>query len=215
MHNARYWAIAVLVFGLILSTATIQADDWKPLFNGKDLTGWQNVGGKPDSWKAEDGILFCTGTGGGGWLSTDKEYANYELELEFKVPPGGNSGVFLRSPHEGDPAYTGMEIQVLDDEAEIYAKLQPYQYCGGLYGLQAPAKRVSKKAGEWQKYHIVADGRHIKTTLNGTLLYDANLDDYKAAEASHPGIKRTGGYIGLQNHGSRLDYRNIRIKELK
>jgi len=215
MHYSRTWTLAALAAGLLMTTAAAQADDWKPLFNGKDLTGWQNVGGKAESWKAADGILSCTGTGGGGWLSTDKEYSNYELELEFRVPPGGNSGVFLRAPHSGDPAYTGMEIQVLDDEAKEYATLQPYQYCGGLYGIQAPAKRVSKKAGEWQKYHIEANGRHIKVTLNDTLLYDADLDTYKAAEASHPGILRTGGYIGLQNHGSGLDYRNLRIKELK
>src|SRR5262249_26030526 len=89
-------------------------EGFKALFNGKDLTGWKIHGGKLASWGADKGVLFVKG-GGGGWLMTDKEYGDFELRLEFKVPKGGNSGVALRSPLKGDPAYTGMEIQILDD----------------------------------------------------------------------------------------------------
>jgi hypothetical protein len=78
------------------------------------LVGWQQIGGAADAWRYERGVLFCEGKGG-GWLSTLGSYDNFELSLEFRVPAGGNSGVFLRAPHEGDPAYTGMEIQLLDD----------------------------------------------------------------------------------------------------
>ena len=166
------------------------------------------------SWHVEDGILYCSG-GGGGWLSTTKEYGNFELELEFRVPPGGNSGVFLRAPHEGNPAFAGMEIQVLDDRADEYAKLQPYQYCGSLYGIAPPKTRVSKPAGEWQTMKIVCDGAEVQVALNGTPISDTNLDEQTAHEAEHPGINRASGYIGLQNHGTRLDYRNIRLRELK
>jgi hypothetical protein len=166
-----------------------------------------------DSWKVEDGLLYCSG-GGGGWLSTVDEYANFELHVEFRVPPDGNSGVFLRAPHVGNPAFAGMEIQILDDEAPMYAKLQPFQYCGSLYGVAAPKSRASRKAGQWQELDIVCDRREVKVKLNGTPIVDAKLDEHPDKVAEHPGIKRASGYIGLQNHGTRLDFRNIRVRVL-
>jgi hypothetical protein len=206
-------ASASWVMVIICLVNTAMAADWTTLFNGKDLTGWKAVDGPMASWKVEDGVLFCSG-GGGGWLSTEREYANCEIELEFRVPPGGNSGVFLRAPHQGNPAFAGMEIQILDDAAPEYAELQPYQYCGSLYGIAAPASRASKPAGEWQKLHIKCDGRRVQATLNGTPIVEANLDEHKDKESSHPGIRRASGYVGLQNHGTRLDFRNIRLREL-
>src|SRR5262245_10423319 len=107
---------------LAICSSCFAADNWTPLFNGKDLEGWEAVDGPMSSWKVEDGVLFCSG-GGGGWLSTKKEYQNFEVELEFRVPAGGNSGVFLRAPHQGNPAFAGMEVQLLDDRAPEYAKL--------------------------------------------------------------------------------------------
>ncbi|MBI3837896.1 MAG: DUF1080 domain-containing protein [Planctomycetia bacterium] len=205
--------LGMTIVGLTVFARTVCADDWRPLFNGKDLTGWQAVDGPIESWKVEGGLLYCSG-GGGGWLSTAEQYANFELELQFRVPPGGNSGVFLRAPHEGNPAFAGMEIQILDDEAPEYAKLQPFQYCGSLYGIAAPNARVSKKADEWQKMHIVCNGRKVQVTLNDTLIVAANLDDHKDQQGPHPGIKRNVGYIGLQNHGTRLDFRNIHLRVL-
>jgi len=184
------------------------------LFNGSDLSGWQRVGGKEGSWKVENGILRTEG-GGGGWLSTDREYSDFKLELDFRVSAGGNSGVFLRAPHQGDPAYSGMEIQVLDDYAEKYARLKPWQYTGSIYGVQAPSTRASKRANEWQHMVIVCQGPMVKVTLNGTLIVDANLIKHMDKEATHPGLKRRQGYIGLQNHNTLVEYRNIRITELK
>jgi HEAT repeat protein len=181
------------------------------LFNGKDLTGWELVGGSTP-WGVKDGVLYTEG-GGGGWISTVKEYGNFKLDLEFRVPQGGNSGVFLRTPREGDPAYVGMEIQVLDDYAPEYANLHSWQYTGSIYGVQAPSMRVSKKAGEWQHYVIVADGPHVTVTLNEQLIVDADLVSHMDLEKTHPGLKRRGGYIGLQNHSTRIEYRNIRITE--
>ncbi len=198
---------------LLSMLATTAADEWKPLFNGRDLTGWQAIDGPQGSWKVEDGILYCSG-GGGGWLSTDKQYANFELELEFRVPAGGNSGVFLRAPHQGNPAFAGMEVQVLDDAAPEYAQLQPYQYCGSVYGIEPPSKRASKPAGQWQKMHITCQGREVKVKLNDVPIVEAHLDKHPDKVAEHPGIQRANGYIGLQNHGTRLDYRNLRIREL-
>ena len=184
-----------------------------PLFNGRDLAGWEQVGGAPGNWSVENGILYTTGQGG-GWLSTVKTYDNFDLSLDFRVVPDGNSGVFLRTPREGDPAYVGMEIQVLDDYAEMYAKIAPFQFTGSIYGLSAPAKRVTKPAGEWQTMRIRCQGRHVDIWLNGEQIQNANLDDYTSQADKHPGILRKGGYIGLQDHTDRVEYRNIMIEEL-
>lgn len=197
---------------LTIANGTL-AGEWKTLFNGEDLDGWKAVSGPMSAWKVEDGLLYCSG-GGGGWLSTEDEYANFEIELEFRVPPGGNSGVFLRAPHQGNPAFAGMEIQILDDEGRAYTKLKPYQYCGSLYDLEPPKTRASKPAGEWQKMHIVCNGRNVKVSLNDTPIIDADLDKYKDKLPTHPGLNRTTGYVGLQNHGTRLDFRNVRLREL-
>lgn len=177
------------------------------------LARWQQIGAKPGSWKFEDGILYTAG--GGGWLSTEQQYDHFTLELEFRVPAGGNSGVFVRAPHEGDPAYQGMEIQILDDYTDKYGKLRPSQYTGSIYDVQAPSTRVSKKANEWQKMVIVCDGPKVQVTLNGTRIIDTDLNNYPEKVDTHPGLKRTKGYIGLQDHGSRIDFRNIKIKTLK
>ncbi len=204
--------------GLLASTARAAdnpepPEGFKALFNGKDLTGWKRHGGKADTWGAEKGILFVN-RGGGGWLMTEKEYSDFELRLEFKVPKGGNSGVALRSPMKGDPAYTGMEIQILDDPA--YKGLQKWQHTGSIYGVVPSSKQPTKPVGQWNSYRIVCKGRHVTVELNGEKIVDANLDDYKEKHAkAHPGILRDKGHIGLQEHGGRVEFRNLFIKELK
>ncbi|NUO79696.1 DUF1080 domain-containing protein [candidate division KSB1 bacterium] len=185
-----------------------------PLFNGKDLSGWQIINGKAGTWKVENEILYTEGEGG-GWLSTTREFENFKLELDFRVPAEGNSGVFLRAPHEGDPAYTGMEVQVLDDYATKWAKLKPWQYCGSVYAVQAPSERASKAANEWQHYEIICNGPRVQVTLNGKKIVDANLIEHMDKEKSHPGLKRRKGFIGLQNHSTRVEYRNILLEELE
>ena len=184
------------------------------LFNGSTLGGWQVIDGREGSWQVENGVLFTKG-GGGGWLSTIQEFGDFQLDLDFRVPTGGNSGVFIRAPHGGDPAYTGMEIQVLDDYATEYATLRPWQYTGSIYGVQAPSSRVSRRADEWQHMQIIAGGPLIKVTLNGQRIIDTNLITHMDKEAGHPGLKRRQGFIGLQNHSTRIEYRNITLKELR
>jgi hypothetical protein len=198
---------------LIAAVAVAADDDFEPLFNGTDLTGWEAVGGPIESWKVVDGVLSTTGEGG-GWLSTDREYANFELALEFRVPEGGNSGVFIRAPREGSPWLDGMEIQVLDDYAEQYKTLQPYQYCASLYGVVPAEPRVSKPAGEWQSMRIRAEGTKLTVTLNDTVVVDTDLASHPDKDATNPGLKRPAGYIGLQSHGSPLDFRDMRIRVL-
>jgi hypothetical protein len=184
------------------------------LFNGKDLNGWQVVGIEPGTWRVQDGILFTEGEGD-GWLSTKDQFEDFELELEYRIPEGGNSGVFLRAPHQGDPAYSGIEIQILDDKAEVYSNLKPWQYTGSLYGLQGPKISLSNNFGEWQKMKILCKGPQIKVFMNGEHINDANLIDFMDMEETHPGIKRRKGYIGLQNHSTKIEFRNIKIREIE
>ncbi len=214
MTATRAWISTLTLCAIcMLTNDVLSAAEWTPLFNGKNLDGWVAIDGPASSWNVEDGQLFCTGQGS-GWLSTDKEYDNFELDLEFRVPAGGNSGVFLRAPHKGNPAFEGMEIQVLDDYDARYANLKPTQYCGSLYDVSPATPHVSKKAGEWQKMHIICQDNHVKVSLNGTQVVDADLSAHPDKLPTHPGLKRTSGYIGLQNHGSRLDYKNVRIRAL-
>ncbi len=188
-------------------------EGWSDLFNSANLVGWQQVGGEKETWGVEDGRLYTDGEGG-GWLSTTREFGDFELEVEFNVPAGGNSGVFVRTPREGNPAYAGLEIQVLDDAAPEYAELKPWQYCGSVYSLISPAKRVSKPAGEWQKMYIRYDDTKIQVKLNDEEIVNGDISDFKDKAPDHPGVLRENGFIGLQNHGSRLDYRNIKLREL-
>ncbi len=184
------------------------------LFNGRDLDGWEAIGSNPDAWGVEDGILYTDGVGS-GWLSTKSTYDDFIIELEYRVPDGGNSGVFLRAPREGNPAFAGMEIQILDDYADRYAELEPWQYTGSIYNVKAPSKRVTRPAGEWQSMVIKANGPVIKVTLNGELILNTNLINHMELVDGHPGLTRRYGYVGLQNHSNRVDFRNIVIREIE
>lgn len=186
------------------------------LFNGENLEGW--IGNK-SSYRAENGILVVDPKGGGGGnLFTEKEYGNFILRFEFKLTPGANNGLGIHAPLEGDAAYLGKEIQIIDNEAEKYANLQVYQYHGSVYGVM-PAKRGFLKApGEWNQQEVIVQHPHIKVILNGTTILEG---DYLEAakngtldKQAHPGLHRRSGHIGFLGHGDALYFRNISIKEL-
>jgi Domain of Unknown Function (DUF1080) len=200
------------------------------IFNGKDLTGWvygrrgdrENKSGQ--GYQVENGVLFSTKEDGGN-LYTEKEYADFVFRFDFRLTENANNGIGIRAPLQGDAAYAAMEIQVLDDSGSQYTKLQPAQYHGSIYQM-FPAKRgFQKPVGEWNSEEITAKGRQITVVLNGTTIVDANLDDVKdeAVLAKHRdmtrpegsrGIANTKGHIGLLGHGTRVEFRNMRIKEL-
>lgn len=197
----------------------VLAQDVKPpegfiaLFNGKDLKGWKvTQGGKEDVWGVEGGVLFASG-GGGGWLMTEEEFDNFELHLEFKMPRMGNSGVALRSPLQGDPAYVGMEVQLLDDAN--WRGLRPTQHTGSIYDVVPAAKVVTRPAGEWNSLRVVCNGRNVVIHVNDHELVHANLDDYKDHFEKHPGLTRQQGHVGLQSYNYRVEFRNIFLKKLK
>jgi hypothetical protein len=183
-----------------------------PLFDGKTTAGWETVQSPEGNWFVQDGILVTKGDG--GWLSTAKEYGNYSLGLDFKMSEGSNSGVFLRTPRKGDPAYVGMEIQLLDDDADKYKALKPFQYTGSVYGVIATKRGSLKPHDEWNSMEIRVDGPKIVIKLNGNVIIDGKLDEHPDEVKTHPGLLRKGGYIGLQSHGGRVEFKNITIKEL-
>lgn len=223
---------AALRFGVLaiaVCAATTRAED-KPkaaekapegfaaLFDGKSLSGWKPTG-KAEVWAAEGGSIVCKG-GGGGYLLTEKEYANFEFRCEYKwAKAGGNSGVGLRTPEKGDPAYQGMEIQLIDDEgweSVNKSKLADYQHTGSIYDVQPAKAAKNSKIGEWNTVKIVCAGRKVTVTQNDVELVNANLDDYKAkADKNHPGLKREKGHIGFQSYNVHVEFRNVYIKELK
>ncbi len=218
---SRFLVPACLLSLLISAAFADDADKAKPpegftsLFNGKNLEGWKAHGGKAEAWGAEKGVLVVKG-GGGGWLMTEKEYGDFELRLEFKVPKGGNSGVALRAPMKGNPAFAGMEIQILDDAS--HEGLKEWQATGSIYGVAPGKKLTAKDVGQWNSFRIVCKGRQVTIELNGEKIVDANLDDSKGGtldKQPHPGLARYKGHVGLQEYNkARVEFRNIFIKEL-
>ena len=193
-----------------------KAEGFNLLFNGKNLDNWQ--GNKVD-YAAEDGLILVNPKEGNhGNLYTEKEYSDFVFRFEFQLTPGANNGLGIHTPLEGDAAYVGKELQILDNTADIYKDLQPYQYHGSVYGV-IPAKReFLKPVGDWNYEEVIVKGDDIKITLNGTVIVDGNMKEASkngtADHKDHPGLLRHKGYIGLLGHGSELKFRNIRIKEL-
>jgi hypothetical protein len=213
------FVLALCLLGLpaVAAEPADKEEGFVPLFNGKDLTGWKAYDSKDDNWAAEDGLLVCRGQGG-GWLGTDRDYANFVLRLEYRLPPAGNSGIYLRAPERGHISRVGMEIQLLDDNHPDYARLDFYQYTGSIYHVVAPTQRAGKPAGQWNSIEVRADGRTVVVVLNGKKVIDADLDRClkdPAVAREHTGLARTTGRIGLQSHTGRLEFRNLRVKELK
>jgi hypothetical protein len=210
---------ACLMF--LLTTASFAADPpieegFTSLFDGKTLAGWRANG---DSYIVKDGSIACNPSGkGGGNLYTEKEYADFHFKFEFKLVPGANNGIGIRTPLQGDAAYVGMEIQVLDDTAPGYANLKPYQFHGSIYGVVAAKKGHQKPIGEWNTQEIICDGKQVTVILNGVTIVDADIEKAStpktADSGNHPGLKRDKGYICFCGHGSPVEFRNLRIKEL-
>ncbi|MBM4017697.1 MAG: DUF1080 domain-containing protein [Planctomycetes bacterium] len=197
--------------------ATAAADEtgFAPIFNGKDLSGWT---GGTKGYAVESGVLVCPKEGGGN-IYTDKDYGDFVLRLDFKLTAGGNNGVGIRVPNGGHAAYDGMEIQILDDTADQYRNLKVWQFCGSIYGVAAAEKGHLRPVGEWNAMEITARGRQVTVKLNGATVVDADLDKASAPktpdEKAHPGLKNKEGRIAFLGHGSRVEFRNIRVKELK
>ena len=187
---------------------------FKRLFDGKSLDGWK---GAVDQYEVADGAIRCK-AGSGGNLFTKDEYSDFTVRFEFKVPPGGNNGLAIRYPGEGDTAYVGMcELQVLDDSDPKYATLDARQYHGSVYGMVAAHRGYQRPVGEWNFEQVTVHGSRITVELNGTVITDADVStvteflDNKA----HPGKDRTRGYFGFAGHNDPVEFRAVEIREDK
>ena len=215
MKKFNFFALAI---SALLAGCVSGASDsgFTSLFDGKSLNGWTLMDKKGDGYVVKDGTLICPSNGGGN-LFTERQYTDFVLRLDFKLSPGGNNGVAIRSPMSGGQiAYVGNEIQVLDDASPEYANLKYGQNCGSLYRVFEAKRGAVKKAGEWNRYEITAIGRRITVVLNGKKIVDGNVNDVHDAETlqRHPGLLRERGRIGFLGHNSHVEFRNIRIKEL-
>jgi len=197
-------------------SADEKAEGFVSLFNGKNLDNW--VGNKTD-YRAEAGVLVVRpAEGGHGNLYTEKDYSNFIFRFEFQLTPGANNGLGIHAPLDGDVAYVGKELQILDNTAPIYANLKPYQYHGSVYGIIAAKRGFLKPVGEWNSQEVIVNGDDIKITLNGEVILEGNMKEASkngtADKKDHPGLDRNTGRIGFLGHGSDLKFRNIRVKEL-
>ena len=197
--------IRLIILTLFAIASISQGKEVVSLFNGKDLTGWKKA-----NYLVEDGVLVCKG----GNLVTEKQFSNYIFEFDFLLPPGGNNGLGIHYPGTGNPAYSGMELQILDNTAPKYAKLKDYQYHGSLYTLQAAKRGHLKPVGEWNHQKVTINGPLVKVELNGTVILDANLDELNKEKPKHKGAQRRSGHLCFCGHGAGIKFKDITIKEL-
>jgi hypothetical protein len=187
------------------------AEGYTSLFNGKDLNGWT---GATDNYEVIDGAIQCK-TGRGGVLHTEDEYSDFDVAFEFQLPPGGNNGLALRYPGTGDTAYVGMcELQILDNDAPKYAKLDDRQYHGSAYGMIAAKRGYLRPQGEWNFQRVSVVGSTIRVELNGTEILNGDLSKVTEymANSPHPGKDRTQGYFGFAGHSDPVRFRAVQIK---
>ena len=223
MPNAHsYTRLLAATIACFLPTWTVAvaeqaADDegFVSIFDGKTLDGWQ---GSLNGYVVEDGAIVCKPKGGGN-PHTKSEYGDFHLKDQFRLAQGASNGIGIRTPLNVNAAYAGMEIQVLDNTAEKYAKLQPWQYPGSIYGVAAAKRGFLKPVGEWNHQEIICDGKHVQVILNGETIVDADIEKASTPKTldgkAHPGLQRESGFIAFCGHGSQVEFRNLRVKELK
>ena len=199
------------------------------LFNGRDLSGWKDHK-NPHLWSVEDGMIVCTAeTGKMSNLSTEVQYGDFELTLEYNADAKVNSGVFLRVSDLEDEVHTGLEIQILD----TYGKELPLSRndSGALYDMIAPSSNALRPAGEWNQMRMRCEGARVEVELNGVQVVEADLDQFDTPGINPDGTKNKFkyawktmprvGHIGLQTHGGmdgasgvQIRFRNLVVKAL-
>lgn len=227
-------AHAVLAGSLMLVGCqhTQPAASFQPLFPsdgippGWVVRHWSDVS-KPApaqaTWRVTDGVMHGSEPRG-TWLVSEREYGDFTLEFEWKLGPQGNSGCGLRFPPQGDPAFDGLELQMVDPRYYGKATAQPDELTGGLYRAVAPARQVFKPE-DWNRYEITCIGPRIKVVLNGETMLDLNLDEQTARPKRHDGSRapplrerpRRGriGFQELSRGGGHVQIRHARVKALE
>ena len=185
------------------------------LFDGRTLSRWHSIKQSPDAgaWRGRKGVI--TWDKGGSWLATDDTYYDFVLRLEYRTGPESNSGIFLRAGRTGNPAFSGMELQILSDAG----KPAGVHSTGSLYGAVAPARSMAKPDGEWNQVEVTVLKREVTAIWNGAKILAVNLDDplHRNAQERPLSERLPFGHIGLQAYstGAPVEFRNIRIKVIK
>lgn len=192
-------------------------DGFTQIFNGKNFDGWQ---GAIENYEVTpDGNIMCK-PGKGGVLFTKDQYADFVVRLEFKLPPGGNNGLAIRYPGQGDAAYDAMcECQVLENTAEKYNNLKPQQYHGSIYGQCAAQRGYLRPVGQWNFQTVTVKGHRLTCELNGTVITDCDVSTLKPEDFMYPmekfkGRLRTEGHFGFAGHSDPVQFRNVAVKKL-
>ena len=203
-------------------TAKEKADGWRLLFDGQTTAGWRGYlkDRAPDGWKAVGGSL--TRSGAGGDIITTDEFADFALAIEWKIAKGGNSGIFYRVVEGADLMWKmAPELQLLDEVA--HTDITPEQFTGANYALHAPKSHPARAPGSWNETRVIAKGPHVEHWINAVRVVDYEMwtaDWERRVQASkfkddaRYGRARTG-HIGLQDHGDLVEFRNVRIRELR
>ena len=218
-------ALALCITGCASQQVSVNQRGFRPLFPDQTLSGWRVASWRDvsepaeepgEAWRFHDGVL--EGTGQGTWLVSKEPYGDFVLELDWRIDRGANAGVGLRFPPAGDPAYRGMEVQIVDGERYYRGRGEPRQRTGSIHNAVPASQQAANPPGQWNHYRITARGPRISVVLNGQTVVDVNL-----AEHTRP-VNETGapplaqrprtGRIGFQNLSGGLELRNIRIKRL-
>jgi hypothetical protein len=178
-------------------------EGWIALFNGRDLSGWMITGNR-EGFVVRNGMIEWNKKGGGMVRSRDR-YDNFILRIEWRIQDGGNSGIFVRAPRSARCSRIGMEFQLRGD----FGHEPTRDSTGAIYDVLAPAVNAGRPAGEWNETEILLDGTHLKATLNGKIVHDLDFRDHPELQ-----YRLRRGFIGLQDHGNSVAFRNIRLLRL-
>lgn len=192
-----------------------QTAGFESIFSGKDFTGWD---GPTDQYEIINDAIVCK-KGKGGNIYTKDQFADYTVRLEYKLPPGGNNGLAIRTP--GGKAHVATEamceVQILDDTAKQYEKLDPRQYNGSVYGMIPAHRGYLRPVGEWNLMEVTVIGPKIRIELNGTRIVDGDVSTIKEFKDNqkHPGKDRPSGHFGFAGHNDPVAFRNIEVRKIE
>jgi len=215
MKHSLVVLISLVAFSMVTTLHAEPPKGFVALFNGKNLKGWN---AKPNGWTVEDGVLARKP--GSGYIWTKEAYGDFILDVEVKVSPRCNSGIFFRTDPK-NAVQGGFEIQVLDPTGKT--KLGKHDH-GALYDALAPSANPAKPAGQWDRFVITCKGPRVTVSINGKQVVDANLDDWKTGNKNPDGTRNKfktalkdlprKGHIGFQDHGKPVWFRNVYLKKL-
>ena len=206
---------AVEIDRLSVGRVVPDGPEFVSIFNGVDLDGWT---GSIEGFGVEQNAIRTHPERAGGNLFTQRQFDDFILRFDFKLEPGSNNGIAIRAPLEGDPAYEGLEVQVLDSGDARYAGLAPWQVHGSVYGIAPALRGYLAPPGQWNSEEIRVEGRRVTVVLNGMRILDCDLDqvtrDGTLSGRVHPGLNRRAGHLGFCGHGDVVWFRDLRVRPI-